>query len=242
MATSNSSLTAVERNTDFAAELLLNRVMNGQLETSKGKTINGATRHMATCHDATAYTYGVLAENVAYGKTIVEGTQNALTELVDQVKKIRNIYSTDDSSVFDPSVTSALKSNIDSLLATEIEGVTVLGNSGRNLTLGIEGNEQITIGKANVNNSTAHAAFHNFYDELSRLSNGTSTSTSTQIRDLCDKAMTDLYGEIATQGQQWNILDNRYTMFNEMVSSYHQFSDEQAVNMGGSMSVLDAFS
>ena len=231
-----SSVSAVERDTDFTAELILNRVMNGQLATKSGKTINAASRLMATRHDATAFDCGVVAENVAYGKTIVQATQNALTELVDHVKKIRDICATDDPATRSQDVTQTLKAQLDSILATEVDNVKVLENTGLNLIIGINNNnETMTIGNANV---LKGGEFNNLYDSLDDL-----TSESTEdIRDACDAAITELYGCIANQGVQYSILDNRYTLLNDLALTYHRASDEQAVHMGGSMSVLNAFS
>ncbi|MBQ7585948.1 MAG: hypothetical protein IJU40_06860 [Desulfovibrionaceae bacterium] len=237
MATSNSTLSPIERNTDFAAELLINRVMNGQLETINGKTINAASRLMATRHDATAFSCDVLAENVAWGKTIVQGTQNALTELVDQVKKIRETFSVDDASVRNSDIASSYVDQLNAILQTEVNGLKVLNGSGTGLDLNIGINSQdfINIGNANV---LSGSAFSTLYTNLS-ITSGSDYST---ISDYCDKAIEELYGAIANQGVKYKILDNRYVMLNDLASSYHDASDDQAVNMGGSMSVLNAFS
>ena len=245
MASSNSSLTPVDRNTDFAAELVLNRVMNGQFTPESGRTINAASRHMGMRHDATAQTYDLLAENIAYGKTIVQGTENALTELKSQVEKIRDLWAVDDSSVRTQDIADSLKQNLDAILETEVNGVKILGGSnasnvglGSDLTIGIDAVETIKIGGAAALNATNFRAFYN-----ALTSPGSFASTpSAQGMELCNKAITELVEKIATQGQQYKILDNRYTMYNDLASSYHTFSDEQVVNMGGAMSVLESFS
>lgn len=235
MATSNSTLSPIERNTDFAAELLINRVMNGQLETKNGKTINAASRLMATRHDATAFSCDVLAENVAWGKTIVQGTQNALTELVDQVKKIRETFSVDDASVRNSDIASSFVDQLNAILQTEVNGLQVLSSgTGLDLNIGINSQDFINIGNADVSSGSA---FSTLYNKLS--TTGVDYST---ISDDCDKALEELFEAIANQGVKYKILDNRYVMLNDLASSYHDASDDQAVNMGGSMSVLNAFS
>ena len=235
MATSNSTLSPIERNTDFAAELLINRVMNGQLETKNGKTINAASRLMATRHDATAFSCDVLAENVAWGKTIVQGTQNALTELVDQVKKIRETFSVDDASVRNSDIASSYVDQLNAILQTEVNGLQVLSSgTGLDLNIGINSQDFINIGNADVSSGPAFSTLR--YN----LTNGVSGYST--ISDDCDKALEELFGAIANQGVKYKILDNRYVMLNDLASSYHDASDDQAVNMGGSMSVLNAFS
>ena len=241
---SDSALTEVGRNTDFAAELVINRIMNGQLETKDGKTINAAGRLMATRHDATAYTYGALAENVAYGKTIVEGTENALTELKSQIEHIRDIFSADDLQNTQD-LAESLLDNLDAILATEINGVKVLDNTGFDVTLSIDGNETIKIGQGDARGGTYFGTLYNELDALKTntpIAPSTSLPTQSDIVNHCNDALTELIAKIGTEGQNWGILDNRYVMYNDLASTYHTASDDQVVHMGGSMSILDSFS
>ena len=223
-----SSLTStLTQDPDFASELLLNRIMNGQLTPESAKTVTAANRALATNCDATGASYGVIAANTAAGMTIVQGTQDALTELVSQVKTLGEICSGCTSNSEAQRAALRVKENIDQILAASVNGVNVLGNTGTNVTIGES--ETLTVGKANVNN--AGSAFDALYSNLSSLTPGNAKS-------LCDAAVEELYGAIAVQGAQYNILSNRYDMLNDLVGTYHLASDEAAKQASASSDTL----
>ncbi|MCR5815064.1 MAG: hypothetical protein K6G15_11325 [Desulfovibrio sp.] len=223
----SSHTPSLTQDPDFASELLLNRIMNGQMVPDSGKTVTAANRALATNCDATGASYGVIAANTAAGMTIVQGTQDALTELVNQVKTLGEICSACETNSEAQRVAQQVKNTIDEILAANVNGVTVLGNTGTDVTIGES--EKLTVGKANVNRSGS--AFDALYSSLSSITPG-------NARNLCDAAAEELYGAIATQGAQYNILSNRYDMLNDLVGTYHQASDEAAKQARASAETL----
>ena len=221
-----SSLT---QDSDFAAELLLNRIMNGQMQPESGRTVTAANRALASSFDQTAAGYGVLAENVAFGKTIVQGTQNALTELVNQVKSLGKLCSAADSALQAQTLALDIKQNIDDILATKVFGTDVLGNNGKTIAIGEASSETMDVGQANVN--AQGSAFNTLYTSLSSL-------TPSSVEPLCSAAVDELYGAIAKQGAQYAVLSNRYDLLNDLASTYHKASDDEAKQQSASQTTL----
>ena len=237
-----SNLSALPSKYDFASELVLNRIMNGQVETNGGKTINTATRNMATRHDATALSCDVLAANVAADKTIVETTQDALTEIIYQIEKVREASLAVDVDI--DAFGHALQDNFDSLLATEVQGVKVFQGRGETATIGnpaVNLFETLDVGDLDLRSTSTSPKFADFYTGIA--SGGsliTQAGSRDQVAQLCDDAIQELKGYIVRKGAQINILNNRYDMYNDLAATYHDASDGEAMNMGGSTGILNA--
>ncbi len=224
MATTITS--TLSQDSDFASELLLNRVMNGQAEPSSGMTVTAANRALASKFDATSYNYNVLAENVAEGMTIVDTTQDALTELLSHVKRFGELLETADNSTMASELAQSLKKNFDLILDTESHGVKVLQNGGKNITLGEDfsssgGNDVLPVGNVDILNSSG--AFGTLYDAIS-----SGSVTSDNAMELAKNATEQIVGAIAHEGARHMILSNRYSMLNDLASTYHKASDDEA--------------
>jgi len=85
MATTGTS--GLVKNTDFSAELLLNKVMNKQYKSQNGNTLTLAGRLNASKLDSEAQQFGVQAENLAKAVTFADGSQDVMAELLDLAKK-----------------------------------------------------------------------------------------------------------------------------------------------------------
>lgn len=235
-----------QQGTDFASELLLNRVMNGQQEPESGKTITAANRALASKFDATSYTYGVLAENAAVGKTIVDTTQNALTELLDQVKSVgQNLTGLDGSTA--QSLAGVAVNALDAILATESSaapGKKLLQSDTFPITIGeiptnssdIGTVDTLTVGGININASGL--ALDNLRTELVGIAGGTITYDSARLAQLTSKAQDQIMGAIAREGSRQQILSNRYDLLNDLITSYHQASDDAAKQLYASDNTL----
>lgn len=210
-------------NTDFASELLLNRIMNGQVKTQSGKTVTAGTRSAAARLDTAALAMGVTSAGVAEGKIIAQGTQNALTEVLSQLKSLSDILS--DPNVDKTAISSVFDNNLDTLLATEIEGIAVLADTGKSITLDAAGNT-LTVGNADLANATAFKAL--------RTALGTSSPTTQLVED----AIKEVSQMISTQGTTYSLLANRVTMLDDLIGTYKEASTDQGISRGGSASDL----
>lgn len=221
MATASS--TGLVQNTDFSAELLLNKVMNKQLKTQNGNTITLTGRMNASKLDAQAQSYGVLAENVAKGATIATATQNALTEMLSLAKKAQEANVMTDTDQM-KKLGKELQNQYSALISTQVEGVSVLqGSTAFDLGLG-SGNLTLGLG----NNSSFLSSLNT---ALGSISGGSSASN-------LDTIVNDLYGLLSVEGTKADLVNNRYDAINDLVSSYKTASDNQVVTEGGSATSL----
>ena len=220
MATSSSGLV---ENTDFAAELLLNKVMNGQYRADSGKTLTMAGRINAANLDAKAKTYNVNAENIEKGSVIADATQDALTEMIVLAKKIQeaNLSTTDTDALV--KLGTEFSNEFAALYGTAVEGVNVL-NGTQTVGLGLGGSVSVGVsGDADIQAlSTAVAS----------MVGGANITTN------LDDIIAHLYATIATEGAKASLLANRYDTLNDLAANYKVASDNQAVTEGGSPTSL----
>ncbi|MBQ7618460.1 MAG: hypothetical protein IJS50_06260 [Desulfovibrio sp.] len=206
---------------DFGSELLLNRIQNGQIEPRSKKTVNTAGRALAENFDAAGYNYGVLAENIATGKAIVEGSENALTEIKDIVERLGAACAALEDQTDCQNMAKEIWKNVDAVLATQLgpsdTPVFDTRNNGLNLTIG-EG-ETLKVGGINLEQNAFRAL-------KNAVSNGSIDSSN--ALDLSQKAMDQLLMEIADQGAKHKILSNRQDLYSDLTSIYHTASDDTA--------------
>ena len=223
--TSTSGLT---ENTDFAAELLLNKIMNGQYRTTNGNTITMGGRINAAHLDVASRANNAAAGNVAKGVTIVDGTQDALTEVLALAKNAYEAATTTKDSAALAALGTEFSSQLNSLISTTLDGVAVLGT-----TTGIDlgaGSGTLSAGV----DLTADAGYQALSSAIGSMAAGnTSAAYSTM-----EKAINGILGLISVAGAQANLLNNRYDMLNDLASSYHTASDHQVVTQGGNATSL----
>lgn len=225
---------ALTTNTDFASELVLNRIMNGQLKSDTGKTVTAGGRATAAKFDAAAHANAVVATNVSKGLTFAQGAVGAMSELAAKVKKLQELAGSASSPSDAAAYALALKDDIDIILQTKEDGKDVLGETGISVDLGL-GTGTGTEGKkmALVYNIDADGtAFNDLHKELD------ADFTAEQANTLCSAALEYLYQQIALAGSQVETLNNRYEMVNDLNTTYKTATDMQAVTGGGSASSL----
>lgn len=69
----------------LASELLLNKIMNGQVQTSTGKSVTAAGRAVANRLSSTAYELRTAEKNMVYGEGLVSAAQSEVSSLKDQL-------------------------------------------------------------------------------------------------------------------------------------------------------------
>ncbi len=73
----------------LASELLLNKIMNGQVQTSTGKSVTAAGRAVANRLSSTAYELRTAEKNMAYGEGFVTAAQGEVSGLKDQLTSMK---------------------------------------------------------------------------------------------------------------------------------------------------------
>lgn len=73
----------------FASELLLNKLMNGQVQSSTGKTVTAAGRALSYAMSGKAYEYNVAEANMINGAGMVSAAQAEVTNVKDQLDKLK---------------------------------------------------------------------------------------------------------------------------------------------------------
>ncbi|MCR5813545.1 MAG: hypothetical protein K6G15_03490 [Desulfovibrio sp.] len=220
MATTSSGLV---ENTDFAAELLLNKVMNGQYRAESGKTLTMAGRINASHLDARARSYNVSAENIEKGSVIADATQDVLAEMIALAKKVQeaNLSTTDATSL--TKLGTEFSNQFSTLYNTVVEGISVLQRT-QGVDLGLGG--QISVGVSGDADLTALST------AVADLAGGSTTAQN------LDDIIAHLYATVAAEGSKASLLGNRYDTLNDLAANYKTASDNQAVTEGGSPTSL----
>lgn len=73
----------------LASELLLNKIMNGQVQTSTGKSVTAAGRAVANRLSSTAYELRTAEKNMVYGEGFVSAAQSEVSSLKDQLTSMK---------------------------------------------------------------------------------------------------------------------------------------------------------
>jgi hypothetical protein len=221
-----TSNTGLVKNTDFSAELLLNKVMNKQYKTQSGNTLTLAGRLNASQLDSAAQRFGVQAENVAKAATFADGVQDSMTELLDLTKQVQSaLNSTTDEDALRRLGTS-FTNQFTALVSSSLDNVALLGGT-KSADLGL-GSGTFALGQADIKN-----AYANLTAAISSMNGG-----STSDPALLDTTVAQLNAGIAAEGSKATLLHNRYEALNDLASSYLNASNDQAVTEGGSATSL----
>lgn len=81
--------TVTEASSSLASELLLNKIMNGQVQTSTGKSITAAGRALSSKLSSNAYELRVAEKNMVYGEGLVSAAQSELSGIRDQLTNLK---------------------------------------------------------------------------------------------------------------------------------------------------------
>ncbi len=82
--------TVTQASSNLAAELLLNKIMNNQVETSTDRGITAAGRALSSRLNGEAQKLYAAESNMAYGEELVTAAQSGLSELKVQLENLRN--------------------------------------------------------------------------------------------------------------------------------------------------------
>ncbi|MBQ9407182.1 MAG: hypothetical protein IJU37_10675 [Desulfovibrio sp.] len=230
MATASTS--GLVENTDFSADLLLNKIMNGQYRTNNGNTITMGGRINAAHLDVASRVNNADAANAAKAVTIVDGVQNALTEVLAVAKNAYEAAKTINDTTAMSRIGTEFSNELSKLLDTKLDGIQVL-KSQTAINLGA-GSGSISAGI----DLSSEGAYVSLTKAVSSMAAGTTGNAGYSV---IETAINDLLGLVSVAGAQASLLNNRYDMLNDLSQSYHTASDHQVVTQGGnSTSLLNA--
>ena len=227
MATASSS--GLVRNTDFSAELLLNKIMNEEYRANSGKTLTIGGRMNASNLDATSYKYAAEAEDVAKMSVFADATQDVLTEVLALAKQIQsNASLTDKSAII--ALGKEISTQFTSITGAVIDGLSVL-NTTLTANLGF-GSGSISLG---MDSSTFNAHVAGLTAALTAMATGSAISS---VLSNLETSINMLIADVAVHGAKASLMAHRYQSLNDLATVYKNASDDQAVNVGGSASSL----
>ncbi len=201
----------------LAAELLLNKVMNGQLRSESGTTITAGLRSSANELNREALASSLDAAEVKKGQVVATEYQDAVTEL--------HTY-----------LNNAKASLVGADATTEAR---ILAETNAYLT----GMEEKTIGFTDADATTAAAVFDGTNSALVSLGGGetfkiggnstlntaiaafTAASGSTSAN--LDTLLSNVNAELAATGLQVNLIEGRSALLEDVASTYADVAGEQ---------------
>lgn len=127
MATINSTQSS------FASELLLNKLMNGQVQSSTGKTVTAAGRAISYAMSGKAYEANVAEANMINGAGLVSAAQAEVTNVKDQLDKLKKdmiaMQNTDGVTSTQIKSLGSMAKTVMSSLGTNLDAATYNGKT-----------------------------------------------------------------------------------------------------------------
>lgn len=237
-----SNAGGISSNNNFSSELLLNKLMNGQIQSNNGNTITLGTRSTSSKQSREGLAYGVSAANLEQGVLNATATQNAVTALLDQVKSIGKTISENNPEGTKIAL-GAIQTNLTELLKTKVDDVEIFGTNGLSTENGLGGS--INIGSLDVIGGTAYAALNTALVAVAAASNDPTatppaalTDAITALKPLLDAAIDELIGVSGKVGAQVGILSNSQDMLQSLAVDYGNAANNQIVSETGSSTGL----
>ena len=213
--------TLIQGGSDLAAELVLNKIMNGQLKTSTGKTVTAAGRTMASRLNSEGYAAGAAAGAVSSGIGYVQAAQSQTSEMVAKLQEMRNnlAAATDDAAV----VAAATQANdmmtyLNKLQISEV-GNQLLFNSGSITEISAGMGAKIGILGKDVDAVLTALDFTSI---------ATLTNAAAAIDDI-DTAIAALNGHIADYAIQYKQLTDRAAVLNDLGAGFDEAAQGQSI-------------
>ncbi len=201
----------------LAAELLLNKVMNGQVKSESGKTITAGLRVASNELNRDALASSIDAAEVRKGEATAIEYQNAVTEMSKFLNNAKASLVGADSTTSDRimSETVAYLTKMQAkTIGTAADGTTptaVFAATAAPAVVSLGGSETYNIG-GNADLIASIAAF-----------TAASGSTDANLTTL----LGDVSAELAATGLQVNLIDGRSALLEDVASTYAEVAGEQ---------------
>ncbi len=234
--------TVTHASSSLASELLLNKIMNNQVETSTGRSITAAGRALSSKLSSEAYALRAAEKNMIYGEGLVSAAQNELSGIRDQLNSLK-------SSLQDIDATNGLtkgliaelaeemnegKAQIDKALKSKYNNVELLTGGG-SAALNAGNGMSIKVLADNVNDGTA------LKEALGALTSITNAAKVTEAITKIDSAIEEILGQEAKYSADIKALQNRQILLADHGASLDSAASAQSLMANnGASNLLNA--
>ncbi len=206
-------MSSINSTSSMASELLLNKIMNGQIQTDSGKTITAGTRAASSALSRSALTPALDSATVAQGVAYANDYQSRLTEAIDYLTNLdKTLAGATDAEA------TALQANavtfLGTIQASKINGVTAFAATPTALNAQLGDGATMAIGgKA--------GALINTYAGL--------TGTASELRTGITTALTGLNSELSSVSLQIQTLQGRSDLLDDVAATYSDAAANQYI-------------
>ena len=228
----------------LASELLLNKIMNGQVQTSTGKSVTAAGRAVANRLSSTAYELRTAEKNMAYGEGFVTAAQGEVSGLKDQLtsmkKNLMDVYNNQAANGTDFKNAGVAAKEAFAQYSAALNGAKYNGqalfasatkmalNAGNGLTISVLGDNLKTHASAFTQLKTAVTAV-------------TDKAKASAALTAIDNAISVLEGYEAKYGEDIKALQNRQLLLADQGASLDSTAAAQSVaSLSGASNLLSA--
>jgi len=238
---------AIGGNNNLAAELLLNKIMNGQVQTESGKTVTAGSRSKSSELNRQAIAPSIASANVKAGVATAMEIQTRLTEGKTYLENL-------DKALADATPAAASKLAKDAMefmnafATATIEGKLVFRGSELtanqvSVSLGL-GTDTLAIGGIDF---SAYITAGTTSNLLKDLGDATAATTDAELKILVDLVRDALAASIETAnsnlgvtGMQVQTLEGRSAILDDVSATYTDAASQQfVVETGGSTNLLN---
>ncbi len=230
----------------LAAELLLNKIMNGQVQTDTGQSVTAAGRAVSNRLSATAYELRTAEKNMVYGEGFVTAAQGEVSNLKDMLTNARanledvinnNAANSTDFDTAGAAAKEVLAEYKAAMTAAAYNGIKLFTsataqslNAGNGLTINVLGDKLTGVTALRTANANVGA--------LGLVTNKTTAGTALTA---VENAIAALESYEAKYGADIKALQNRQLLLADQGASLDATAAAQSVaSMSGASNLLSA--
>lgn len=232
----------------LAAELLLNKIMNGQVKTESGKTVTAGSRAKASELNRQAVAPSIASANVKAGVASAVQIQTLLTEAKTYFENL-------DKALADPTAVSANKlaadaiKFMDSFLAQEVDGVKVFADATGGGTTPIDTEididlgfgDTLTVGGIDYGTDyvVATTGLSATLTDLKTATDANLDATVLAVRTGLEAAIKTANSNLGLTGMQVQTLEGRSAVLDDLSATFTDAASQQfVVGTGGAENLL----
>ncbi len=202
-------MSSINSTSSMASELLLNKIMNGQVQTENGKTVTAGLRANSAELSREATKFGLEGAAVRESEATVTEYQNNLTEMVDYLTNLDKKLTNADEATTTALMTDAT-AYIDKFVARTVDGAAVFGGAALDLSIG--NGETMAIG------GIADTVLTGAYAE---------TTDSAAAQADVQTALNTYMAELTASSQQVQTVAGRSALFDDLANTYSNAASQQ---------------